>query len=182
MLPKVKTLEELSKIHLDVIKHSGLRWVMIRVCTKHWREGERMRRKKQSSVLSKSHKTFELLHWKLKLLYQNWWKWHVRFFSPEPYVQSFHFEICLSVIETYESEWPQVIFLSSLKMTLYAWWPFGRRKAGQSALKSKWLHAHTDTDTSLSFHPSLCGSSCKYVSFCKSKKRSQKHWNIIVRH
>lgn len=29
MLPEVNTLEELSKIHLDVIKHSGLKWVMI---------------------------------------------------------------------------------------------------------------------------------------------------------
>lgn len=62
MLPKVKTLEELSKIHVGVIKHSGLKLVMIRVCTKHWREGQRMRRKRQSSSVSESHKTFELLH------------------------------------------------------------------------------------------------------------------------
>lgn len=53
---------------------------------------------KESSELSESHKTFELLHWKLKLLYQNWWKCHVRLFSPVPYFQSLHFEMCLSVI------------------------------------------------------------------------------------
>lgn len=61
MLPKVKTLEELSKIHLDVIMHSGLKWVMISV-HKALEGRTENEEEKQSSVLSKSHKTFKLLH------------------------------------------------------------------------------------------------------------------------
>lgn len=54
MLPKMKNLEDLSKIHLDVIKHSGFKWVMFRVSTEHQREGQRMRRREaELSVVRK---------------------------------------------------------------------------------------------------------------------------------
>jgi len=54
MLPKVRNLEECLKIRLDVIKHSDFKRRMFRVCTEHYREGQRMRRREgELSVVRK---------------------------------------------------------------------------------------------------------------------------------
>lgn len=157
---------------------------MIRVCTKQGREGQRMRRKKQRSVLSKSHNLW-IITLKIETTLSKLMEVACKVVLPctsHPIFTLWNMFICNSNLGVWVAS--SYIFKQSLFIWLYAWWPFGPRKTGRCTLKSKWLHTYTHrhghTDT-YPFHSTLPHvAPPAYLSLFLSLRKGHKNIGMLL--
>lgn len=177
MLPKMKNLEDLSKIHLDVIKHSGFKWVMFRVSTEHQREGQRMRRREAELSVVRKPQDLWIITLKIETALSKLMEVPckvVLLCTLFPKFALWNVFICNSNLGVWLWMTSSYFFKQSLFTWLYAWWPFGHRKTCWCALKSKWIPPTFLSTPSLLLLLEMC-------LFSKLKERSQKNWHVIVR-